>query len=106
MLNKKEIKEKMEKILSKKGFNFIHKRVSTICRARINRLSYKLSIDHSIFLEREERKIYIERNPNINVGDGFGTLLYKRAFALSNEILEELKDDIEEFQKQKTVCSN
>jgi hypothetical protein len=77
MVSKKEIKEYISEQIkfNAKSSWFINRysaRIETICRAVVNRLSYTLYCDDeqtgqdSIYLKRDDRIIFIERNPSPN----------------------------------------
>ena len=89
-MNKKEMKKKMLEIINGK-FVFTNKRrLETICRSQINRLSYTMVLgDHCIYLERDDRKIFIESRSR-DIGDGYGRPAHETAYKESQKILEQL----------------
>jgi hypothetical protein len=101
-MNKKELKKKVVEIINSKYRVTNRRRLETICRAKINRLSYELTLgDRCIYLERDGKKIFIESRCRVNEGDGWGNPAYVKAYEESKKILEELKAWYEE-----TVCDN
>ena len=95
-MNKEEMKKKMMELISKERLITNPRRVETICRSQINRLSYTMILgDHCIYLEREGKKIFIESRCH-EVGDGYGRTAYVTAYNESKKILEKLEAWYEE----------
>jgi hypothetical protein len=91
-MNKKEIKKKMMEILSNERILTNPRRIETICRARINRLSYEFNLgDHCIYLERDGKQIFIESRCHEHKYDGYGRPAYITAYNESVKILEKLE---------------
>jgi len=99
-MNKKELKAVIVKEISKESFSVNKKRVENICRSKINRMSYTLVTDDmSTYLVRGDRKVYIEINPNTNIGDGYENKVYRVASQEASKILERVLN-------RETVCAD
>lgn len=89
MINKQELKkyvEEQSKIACEYFSKKTERRIITICRASINRLSYELKYDNGkIYLIREDRERIIEcKSKNINLSSG----VFKTVQKLLNEAKE------------------
>jgi hypothetical protein len=89
-MNKKEMKEKMLEILSTERTISNKRRLETICRSQINRLSYTMILgDRCIYLEKDGRKIFIESRCR-ELGDGYSRPAYITAYNESKKIIDQL----------------
>ncbi|MAH42152.1 hypothetical protein CL614_00245 [archaeon] len=96
-MDKDALKKKVVEIISSERLITNPRRVETICRSQINRLSYTMVLgDHCIYLEKDNRKIFIESRCRENYSDGYGRPAYITAYNESKKILERLEAWYEE----------
>ncbi len=96
-MDKKELKNKMMEIISSEKLLSNPRRIETICRARVNRLSYEFILgDNCIYLERDGKMVFIESRCHKDKFDGYGRPAYITAFNESGKILDKLADWYEE----------
>lgn len=91
-MNKQDLKNYIEERIQKqinseyKNISKLYRRINTICRSSINRLSYELKYDNGkIYLLREGRERIIEcKSKNINLSTD--------AFLTAEKLLKEAKE--------------
>jgi len=86
---KKDVKDYVSKMLDIKHMAF-ERRIDNICRASINHYSYELinNGSGSIYLTKNNNKIFIERNSDITAN----CCSFTRAFNRAEKLLEQAKE--------------